>query len=266
MKLNRARALFLVGTIAAVACTVEDGDDNGDGGAGGDDSGGSSGKGGSAGSAGKGGSAGSSAGTAGSGGTEAGAAGAAGNPGEGGDGGVGPSPGGAPGAGGAAEGGASGDNWGGSGNEGGAGAAPSCDEESTWSVSCEGLNASACEGIQTFLEDQCGMSSVLFKGYVSDSVRSCMIALSDSALCDATNTYSCIQEGLLGSCPDAGVEDDCAEIASSCAEGVINLAECSTYLSGMTEAGRTQVVSCVADGGTCDLWTCIEGLDYPSVE
>jgi hypothetical protein len=274
MKLNRAQALFLVGTIAAVACTVEDGDGDGDAGAGGDDSGGnagSSGKGGSAGStAGKGG----AAGKGGTGGSESGAAGAAaGNAGDVGQAGEGPAgAGGTGGDDGTGQGGSYGGSDyfpGGNGGEGNeAGSGPTCDEGATWSVSCEGLNASVCVGIETFLNDECAIAAQVFKGYVVDSVRSCMIGLSDAALCDSTNTYACVQQGLLASCPDAGVEDDCADILSSCEGGSVSSKDCSTYLSGMTEAGRAQMVACInaSAPASCDLWSCAEGLDYPAEE
>jgi hypothetical protein len=275
MKLNRAQALFLVGTIAAVACTVEDGDGDDDGGAGGNDSGGSagsSGKGGSVGTAGKGGTAGKAS-MGGAAGTEGGGAGAAGTAGEAGQGGRAP----------AGAGGSGGDDrWGQSGSYGGtdyfpgggggqgneAGSGPTCDESAASSVSCDGVDASRCADIETFLNDQCAIAAQVLKGYVADSVRSCMIGLSAEALCDSTNTYTCFREGLRASCPDAGVEDDCAEILSSCEEGTVSATDCSTYLSGMTEEGRAQMVACISasDPLSCDLWSCAEGLDYPSVE
>jgi len=110
--------------------------------------------------------------------------------------------------------------------------------------------------------------SDVLKGYVVDAVRSCMIGLSEAALCDSTNTYTCWQEGLLASCPDPGVEDDCADILSSCEGGTVNVDDCSTYLSGMTEEGRAQMVGCIHASNplSCDLWSCAEGLNYPSEE
>jgi hypothetical protein len=137
-----------------------------------------------------------------------------------------------------------------------------------WSVSCEGLAASACEGIETFLNDECAIAGQTLKGYVADAVRSCMIGLPEAELCDSSNTYACLQQGLLASCPDDTTNDDCETILATCEAGTVSAADCSTYLSGMLPEGRAQMVACIQSSSplSCDLWSCAEGLDYPSEE
>lgn len=261
MKLNRTHALLLVGTIAAAGCVVEDKDNDGNAGEGGEGSGAKGGGGGTAGSgtsgaagAGKGGAAGKagSSSTAGKAGASsyagtssvAGAAGEAGGS-EAGAGGM-PSEGGAGGAGGAAE----------------------CDDEGAVAVTCEGLSSTACD-ISSFLDDECAMTAQTMKPRVSNLARQCMLDLKASALCDATNTYGCIDTALKAACPDETVKADCDAIIVSCsAEGgpVLSAEDCSSFMSGLNEAGRYQMVSCMTGSSYCDFHTCAEGLTFPSAE
>jgi hypothetical protein len=284
MKLNRAHALFLVGTLAAAACTVED--DDGEGGAGAAGDAGESGEGGSSAgtggsNAGKGGSAGGKAGSGGSG--TSGSAGAndcgdgyagemsdcqvAGAPGGSGA----PGSSGAPGTGGAADaggaGGAGGVESGGQGGEDNAGGAPSCDEEALPSTSCEGLSEYTCAADQ-FIFDMCQVPESVFKGYTADAVRNCLFALSDDELCqDASNVYGCHRTALEASCPDPTAGADCDAIVDYC-DGSVERGDCEMYLSGMSLEGRYQMTACIEAGTpeSCDLWSCVEGLTYPAVE
>jgi len=261
MKLNRSHALLLVGTIAAGGCVIKNNDDGGGGG----ESGEGSGKGGSGGTAGAatGGTAGSS--SAGKGGTS-GTAGAAGT-------------GGSAGSGTAASGNAAGESAGGeagdtgaggqmsTGGAGGEGGTAECNDLDAMQVTCEGLNSAACD-ITTFLDDTCGMTWQVMKPAVSNAARECMLGLKQSALCDATNTYACIDDALKGACPDETVTDDCDAIISSCDESgtTVAAADCASYLNGLNEAGRTQMVSCMTLDTLCSLHSCAEGLTYPSAE
>ena len=259
MKLNRSHALLLVGTIAAAGCVVENGDDD-DGGGG--ESGEGSGKGGSSGTAGAatGGTAGSTTGKGGSAGTgTAGKGGSAGNS----TAGSSSNPGGAGGE--AGDVGAAGQPFaGGAGGEGGAG---ECNDLDAAQVSCEGLNSATCD-IATFLDDECAMTWSVMKPAVSNAARECMLGLKQSALCDATNTYDCIDAALKGACPDETVTDDCEGILSSCDESgtTITPADCASYLNGLNEAGRYQMVACMTLDTLCSLHSCAEGLTYPAAE
>jgi hypothetical protein len=266
MKLNRARALMLVSTLAAVGCVVNqtDGDDEGSGGEPANE-GGSSGTGGSAGkggAAGKGGSSGS-AGEA-----SAGETSASGAPGAGGDGAAGASAGaagegvGGEGSGGdaAGGGGASGDGAGGDGVGGetaaGAGGVGSCDDSVGTGVTCETLDTTGY-GVAEFIEGECTDAEVYLKPKLSDDMRTCMLAVDSTAACDATDTYACLNNALLGSCPDPTATAFCAEIATQCGGNVPE--NCETYVSGLTSEGRAQFTACVADEW-CDLYICVESL------
>lgn len=258
MKLNRSHALLLVGTIAAAGCVVENGDDDNGGGG---ESGEGSGKGGSSGTAGAatGGSAGSSAGKGGTAGkgsagsntagssTSAGTSSGAGAGGEAGDDGAGGQT-----------------SMGGAGGEGGS---AECNDLDAVQVTCEGLNSATCD-IATFLDDECAMTWQVMKPAVSNASRECMLGLKQSALCDATNSYDCIDAALQGACPDATVTPDCDTIIASCDEsGTAIAAEaCASYLNGLNEAGRAQMVSCMTLDTLCSLHSCAEGLTYPSAE
>lgn len=271
MRLNRARALMLVSTLA-VGCTINQvSDDDEDDGSGGESNAGSgaSGKGGSAGSAGSSGK-GGSAGKGGSGGaageaaagetSSSGAPGAAGETAGGaageGAGGAGDGVGGDGGAGeangvGGASGGAAGE---GAGGEGGS---ATCDDDAGTIVSCDGLALTSACGIAEFVEGECTDAEAYLKPRVANATRECMLALDDTEICDATNTYSCLNDALLDSCPDATAAAFCADIGTQC-DGTVP-ENCETYVSGLTAEGRAQFTACVADSW-CDLYICVESL------
>lgn len=272
MKLSRSHALFLVGTLAAAACTVEnaDDDDNNKGGAG------SGAKGGSAGTSGSGtggtgvagqGTGGAAAGKGGAGGTvETGGSGNATNAGEAGysagEGGAGGYSAGEGGMGGysAGEGGTSSTAEGGAGGEGGV--ASVCDDTQADQLGCEDLNTSSC-GNQTFLDAKCAMTWKNMKPSISNVARNCMLELSQDDLCnDSLKTYACIDQALHDACPDDTVTSDCDTILGfgSCSgKSEVTAETCSTYLSGLTANGRSEMVSCME--GYCDFYSCGEGLN-----
>lgn len=264
MKLNRSHALFLVGTIAAAGCVVKESDDDGNGGESGEGSGakgGSGGKGGTAGSSNAGTSTGGWAG-------KAGGAGTAGQ-GYGGKAGSSSTAGSSNVAGAAGEAGADTGNAGnggasGEGGAGGEGGAAECNDEGATPVSCSGLNSDACS-ITEFLDAECAMFWQVMKPGAANRARQCMLDLEEDALCDATNTYACIDEALKASCPDETVADDCESIVSSCAAGEspVTNEDCASYLNGLNGEGRDQMVSCMTANTYCDLHTCAEGLSAP---
>lgn len=270
MKLSRSHALFLVGTLAAAACTVENtGDDDSKGGAGSGAKGGSAGAGGSGtgGSAGKGTGGSAVAGNGGTGGSSEAGTGGTGNVANGGEAGTSADEGGAGGYG-AGEGGAGGTSAeeGGmsstSGGAGGEGGAAVCDDTQAAQLGCEDLNTSSCD-IKTFLDDECAMTWKNMKPSISNVARNCMLELSQDDLCnDATKTYACIDQALKDACPDATAATDCDTILAygSCSGKTEVTAEsCGAYLSGLTANGRSEMVSCME--GFCDFYSCSEGLN-----
>ena len=255
MKLNRAHALLLVGTLAAGGCVVESSDD---------DSGGQSGTAGRAGNGGSGGkgSAGSSAAgksNGGMSGTSAatgdnGGMSEAGTPSEGGMAGSVSEGGGEGGV--VAEGGAS--SVSGAGGEGGA----ECNDSLADELTCDDLDTSTC-GIKDFLDASCAMTWKNMKPSISNVARNCMLGLSHAELCDdATNTYQCIDQALHDACPDETVVPLCADIlaTTSCGSKTgVTADTCQTYLSGLTQNGRDEMVSCLESD--CDFYSCAEGLN-----
>jgi hypothetical protein len=253
MKLNRSHALLLVGTLAAGACVTEVSDDDGaPGGAG------SGAKGGTGGAA-TGGVSGQATGGKSGGGGKGGAAGAN-------DAGASTSEGGMAGSivegggegGGSAQGGQA--PVAGAGGEGGEHGA--CYDGAADEVTCDALNTTGCD-IKDFLDAKCAMTSTNMKPGVSNAARNCMLALTPTELCDdALNTYHCVDQALRGACPDATAKPSCDQILAfpACSGKTDVTAEtCEAYLSGLTDAGRTQMVTCME--GYCDLYSCSESLN-----
>jgi len=235
MKLNRTQALFLVGTIAAVGCVVENSDD------GGDDN-----EAGAGGSSGSGGSKGGSSGSSGSSGTYTGGSSSGGAGGEGG---------GATCLDGAApqvmcadfmEPGAGGVGAGGEGYGGAGGVGPTCEGM----ADAQGL---VCDAFWTN-----------FKPVVSNAARTCTNAQTPEDICTWDFTFGCAAEAILAACPDEAADAPCADIIAACPD--IAPADCSSILSGMTPAGRDLVVSCATESALCDLWFCSTGVPSPVVE
>ncbi len=254
MILNRAHALLLVGTLAAGACVTETSDD---------DSGGRSSTGGKAGKGGSGGngvagssSAGKSSGGMSGAGAESGGRGGmseAGAPSEGGmAGSVVEGEGGS-----VAEGGAP-SSVSGAGGEGGA----ACNDSLASELTCDDLDTSSC-GFQAFVQATCDMTWKNMKPSISNVARNCMLELSHTELCDdTTNTYACIDQALHDACPDPEVVPLCANVlaTTSCASRTGVTAEtCELYLSGLTQNGRDEMVSCLESD--CDFYSCAEGLN-----
>jgi hypothetical protein len=279
MAIDRARALFLVGFLAASGCviTTDDDDDNtGDAGAPGE--GGNSVVGGRAATGGEstsGGTIGDSAG--------AGGAGATDEPGTAGDGGAlttgggssgaagGPAAGGAA-AGGAADGGTStseagaggalGGEAGSPGADGGAGSEPICDDSEGELGGCELIELDpSCEGLADFQRGQCEGAAINFKPRIAEAVQGCIKGQTPLELCDAGLTYICTDAAIRTACVDDDAAlDSCAEILTGCEDQnePVELEACLTYLSALTPAGKAEMTTCMAEW--CDLYTCAEGL------
>ena len=83
------------------------------------------------------------------------------------------------------------------------------------------------------------------------------------ALCvqSCEDPYLCRDAALVGACPDPTAATDCATIVAGCPN--IQESDCVQYLSGLTQAGRDEMVTCTAFGDVfCDLYTCSESIGY----
>jgi hypothetical protein len=273
MKLDRTRALVLVGLLASscVITTEDDDDPNNSGEAGAPGEGGSATTGGrsstggdsAAGESSEGGVAGAGDST-----SEGGAAGAAEPSEEGGSGGEPSSTGGVS-TGGVGTGGTTGgsNSTGGAptdegiGGGGGAGEEPGiCSDTEGEYPGCEGITVDpSCEGLDTFQIGKCERATTYFKPRIAEMIQYCVVDQTPLERCDATLTYTCIDLAIQDSCPDDDEAlEACATILSSCDE--VEADACLTYLSAMTATGKDETVACMVEGLYCDLYSCAEGL------
>jgi hypothetical protein len=95
------------------------------------------------------------------------------------------------------------------------------------------------------------------KPAVAAKFVACVTAQTEAQLCDAMNTYECKANALKGACPDPVVDDWCNAVVAQCPEE--SLAECRTYLNGLTEIGRDNILSCM-ESGCYGIYSCVEGL------
>jgi hypothetical protein len=276
MAIDRARALFLVGFLAASGCVIttdDDDDDTGDAGAPGE--GGSSAVGGSATTGGQsaiGGTLGEPPGAGGAGGTD--------EPGTAGDGGAlatsggssGGDSGGVPAAAGAADGGTStgeagaggslGNEGGNPGADGGAGSEPICDDSEGELGGCDLITLDpSCEGLADFQRGQCEGAVINFKPRIAEAVQGCIKGQTPLELCDAELTYLCTDAAIQTACVDDDAAlDSCAEILTGCEaqNEPVEIEACLIYLSALTPTGKAKMTTCMAEW--CDLYTCAEGL------
>jgi len=272
MKIDRTRALMLVGLLAASGCVIPTADDDdgnnpgeeagapGEGGSG-TGTGGTSSTGGSS-AAGE-----TSEGGAGGDGTSEGGAAGEPMPIEGGSGGEPASTGGTTGGGGAT--GGSGGTTGGSapteeggmGGEGGAGEEPGlCSDAEGVYPGCEGITVDpSCEGLDTFQIGKCESAPFYFKPRIAEMIQYCVVDQTPLERCETELTYACIDLVIQDACPDDDEAlDACATILSSCEE--VAPEACLVYLSAMTETGKEQTIACMEEGLFCDLYSCVEGL------
>lgn len=273
MKLDRTRALVLVGLLASsCVITTEDDDDPMDnpGEAGAPGEGGSATTGGrsstggdsAAGESSEGGVAGSGDST-----SEGGAAGAPEPSEEGGSGGEPSSTGGVS-TGGVGTGGTTGgsNSTGGAptdegiGGEGGAGEEPICSDAEGDYPGCEGIEVDpSCEGFDTVQIGKCERATTYFKPRIAETIQYCIITQTSQDLCDPELTEICADEAIQDSCPDdEDAVDACATIVDSCVE--VGLDACLVYLSAMTTAGKDQMIACMEEGLACDLYSCASDL------
>jgi hypothetical protein len=142
-------------------------------------------------------------------------------------------------------GGTGGDATGG-GGEGGAGGGESClgdmGTPAACSSECEATDIpggiSNCDGVQ------------YLKGGVAVPTVECINALNpDTCSAYADGFQGCFLTNLALACHDAAVATPCSEIATACGstDDAAWQSECSAVMSGLTEAGRGVVASCMQD-------------------
>jgi hypothetical protein len=123
---------------------------------------------------------------------------------------------------------------------------------------CDLLGADAC-GIAAFRTKQCNDSKTNMKPFIAQQAIACMVAKA-STCTDGTDTYLCKDQALKIACPDPTADDECAHINTLCGIGDGGVDQCRQYLSGMTQAGRDSMVSCMELSCSPGLYSCVEGL------
>jgi hypothetical protein len=249
MIVKRGAFLLLTSALAHQACTIETVDDDDDGGEGGTSAGTSAGgKAGSAGSAGS--NSGGKSGAAGSAGSAA--AGDAGAGGEGAASGEGPD---------AGEGGMVGGGQGGQAGEaptgaGGEGGTPACDDSVGTPGDCTALDETDCSWERSY----CVAAGMYLDPKVAQKATTCMLE-DASCLTSGIDPYACVRTALEAACFDLENDAFCTEAVEMCSPAeTINLADCHALVDGLNPDGFALVSSCVEDGCSFGLWSCVEGV------
>jgi hypothetical protein len=104
--------------------------------------------------------------------------------------------------------------------------------------------------------EQCEEVALFLKPRLANLARSCMLGLSEVAICGPLNLTDCILEALEQSCPDPSALPVCEEVAAECGGDVQG---CQSIIGGLTAAGREELLDCVLPQ-FCDFDSCMEGL------
>jgi hypothetical protein len=109
-----------------------------------------------------------------------------------------------------------------------------------------------------FVNSACSDALKYYKPKIAERAVSCIHSRTPKQLCDAMSVYDCKDYALHTACPDASSDASCAAIQQSCK--TTTLTECRTYLSGMNDLGRAEMVKCMAQNCSWGLYSCAEGL------
>ena len=120
---------------------------------------------------------------------------------------------------------------------------------------CNLLAADACT-VASFQVGQCNDAKSTMKPFIAQQTIQCI--LDNAAACDPTKTYQCKDAAVHIACPDPTADDECDTIHTACS--AVDVAECKQYLSGLKQAGRNSMVSCLTGNCSFGLYTCVEGL------
>lgn len=115
----------------------------------------------------------------------------------------------------------------------------------------------ACTTVASDCEPYCNAAHTNLKPAVAEAAVECL-ALDQSAYC--LTGYSCISQALADACPDPSTQSDCATVATNCSEP--GDPACEDVLDGLNSTGRAEVMSCVDDGCTFGLYSCMEGASF----
>ena len=118
---------------------------------------------------------------------------------------------------------------------------------------------------QPFVESHCNMYGAVFKSGAAAQVRKCLDAAKDVN----NDIYDCGRDALRAVCSDASADDACKQIVSAVVSkpghekdnaGGRLTKQCRSFLSGLKDSGRNQMVACAKGDPFFDLYSCVEGL------
>ncbi len=133
-----------------------------------------------------------------------------------------------------------------------------CKDEEGTSGACSVMKG--CSGFG-FPKQQCESYRKAFKPKVAQRALDCLAKLTKKQVCDdACNTYRCGDRALKMACPDPSADASCTQIVAKCHS--VSMNDCRTYLSGLSQTGRAQMVSCLTSKSGCGfgLFSCSESL------
>jgi hypothetical protein len=138
-----------------------------------------------------------------------------------------------------------------------------CDDTQGAAPDCASLGAEGgypanevCPGA-VFMRRRCFAYASNFKPKVAAAAVACL-GTAKMEYCNSCKPFTCGHEALMGACPDAAAEADCATISRSCSG--VDKTKCSSYLSGMSAKGRQAMVSCLTASCGKGFERCLESL------
>lgn len=112
-----------------------------------------------------------------------------------------------------------------------------------------------------FMAQRCAVYASHFDPKVAAAAVACMNGLTGAAACDSMQAYNCGKNALTQACPDPTVDQLC-QIASTPCKIAQN--DCITMVSGLSSPGQDAVATCISQGCSAGLYSCIEGLSATS--
>jgi hypothetical protein len=141
----------------------------------------------------------------------------------------------------------------------------SCDDTTVPMPDCSTIEMGyasneVCPG-PVFANRRCQVATANFKPAVAQAVHACL-GKTTGKYCNSCNMFQCNYNALQGACPDPGADASCDAIAKSCSG--FDRPHCRSYLSGMSDKGRQNMVKCMTSSCGKGFLTCLQNLpDHP---
>lgn len=135
----------------------------------------------------------------------------------------------------------------------GIGGASSCDDYAGTPSDCAPVEDIGSCG--SFGLDYCNFATANLKPSVAEKAVDCMLEVEDTC---GGPPYDCVQTALNEACPDSTANTLCSQVATGCS---ITAKECHSLVDGLNSVGREMVKNCIeADDCAYGLWSCLEGM------